>query len=326
MYSIDLSERYYHDTDKKTGYVIDELKSAEEPEKYAYHTLLTGNVLPAFLDTIGDNIDFLILDTMHILPGEILDFLAAFHHLSKNAIVVLHDVSLAYEDWAFVNEITGNLLSGKTCIATSVLFQSVTADKFLNNAIQYPNIATFRINEDTEKYILDVFTSLIIPWAIMPDDEQLKLYGNVFLKEYGEEAFLLWNQAKELSAERLCKKADLAKMHIRCIGRALNDKRVLVYGAGQRAKELFNCLKLTSAEVAAFVVSDGQSKPDTCCGKPVYFYSDIPKEYDDCVIVQAVFSYQVESVLSTQNKYEHVCLPNRIWQTLRGFSFEELFG
>ena len=46
---------------------------------------------PDVIDEIGSDIDFLILDTLHIVPGEILDFLVCLPYLTKDAIVVLHD-------------------------------------------------------------------------------------------------------------------------------------------------------------------------------------------------------------------------------------------
>lgn len=154
MYSVDLSDVYYRNPTKPCGYLINEIDSSERK----FHQLLTGKVLPERFEEIGEGIDFLILDTAHKLPGEVLDFLAVLPLLKENAIVVLHDIALHH-------------FGARNCLATNVLFNSVTADKFLNNAEEFPNIAAFRVNEDTKKYILSVFYSLTLPWEYIPDEK-----------------------------------------------------------------------------------------------------------------------------------------------------------
>ena len=92
VFSIDINEKLYSDNTKDTGYLTEECISYL-PKKVS-RTLYTGGISVEFLDKIGKEIDFLILDTMHILPGELLDFLACLPYLSKNCVGVLHDVVL----------------------------------------------------------------------------------------------------------------------------------------------------------------------------------------------------------------------------------------
>lgn len=90
LFSIDLSPLCYKDNTKKTGYLAEEamLPLAKKP----CHTLLTGALSTDFLGMDGlSDIDFLILDTVHDAPGEILDFLAFLPYLADDAVVVLHD-------------------------------------------------------------------------------------------------------------------------------------------------------------------------------------------------------------------------------------------
>lgn len=42
------------------------------------HQFLLGKAIPFVLERIGKDIDFLILDTAHCLPGELLDFIVCF--------------------------------------------------------------------------------------------------------------------------------------------------------------------------------------------------------------------------------------------------------
>lgn len=297
MYSVDLEEKYYQDKSKKCGYLIEELK--KESDVYDFHTLYTGNILPAFFDKIGCDIDFLILDTTHILPGEILDFLAVFHRLSPNAMVVLHDTILHH------------YAHSANAIATSVLFQSVTADKFINNDEEYPNIAAFRINEDTEKYIMDVFGSLIIPWVYMPSDAQIKIYDEIFFKEYGEGAFRLWDQAKEYARKFISDDEAMIRKMQSFFSGAVREK-VIIYGTGKRGRDIYNFFEGISKKVEFFVVSDGQEKADSFCDCPVYYFSEIPEgEY---LIIKAAYAIEIKNFLDKQGRYEYVDFPEMFWR------------
>lgn len=184
MYSVDLAERYYGDPTKETGWILKEA-ARTYPEKIdlSKHHLLLGDVLPAHLENIGGGIDFLLLDTMHRMPGEVLDFIAAFPYLDQNAIVVLHDVNFSY-GWRTPNG-----------IATTVLFQSVVADKFLNNQDFYPNIAAFKLNSDTDKYMCNVFTALITTWSYLPEEKHLEEYRTITEKHYPPEYMRIYCQA-----------------------------------------------------------------------------------------------------------------------------------
>lgn len=185
LISIDLSKQLYYDNTKETGWVLKRLArmkpEAFDPSKQKF---VLGNVLPVWLDSIPKkSIDFLILDTMHVMPGETLDFIAAFPYLSEDAVVVLHDVRYSY--------VSGDPRG----IATTVLFQSVVADKFLNNQAKYPNIAAFQLNTDTSKYMCNVFTALITTWSYLPEEKHLREYEKVFAANYPAEYLCIYRQA-----------------------------------------------------------------------------------------------------------------------------------
>ena len=147
VFSIDINEKLYSDNTKDTGYLTEECISYL-PKKVS-RTLYTGGISVEFLDKIGKEIDFLILDTMHILPGELLDFLACLPYLSKNCVVVLHDVVLHH---------IGQEANG---YATQVLLDTVVGKKIVGQDPEspqgYPNIGAFEITADTGKYIENVF-------------------------------------------------------------------------------------------------------------------------------------------------------------------------
>ena len=113
LYSVDLSEKYYRDSSLKTGFLAE---SAKKILKNSRHTTYYGYYLPECIESIGDGIDFVILDTVHSLPGELLDFLVSLNKLTNGAVVVMHDVLLPY--WC---------TNSRGAMATTQLFSCVVS-------------------------------------------------------------------------------------------------------------------------------------------------------------------------------------------------------
>ena len=92
LFSIDKSINWYRDGNKKTGYLVQE----KFPELMNKWTLYTGGLTAEFIETIGDGIDLAFIDTIHITPGEMLDWLMVLPFLKNGAIVVFHDAFILY--------------------------------------------------------------------------------------------------------------------------------------------------------------------------------------------------------------------------------------
>lgn len=159
------------------------------------HKLHLGKFLPQVIDEIGGDIDLVILDTIHAMPGEGLDFLAVLPYLKPNAVVVLHDVSLNQTDKAALQH------------ATTVLFSAVTAEKFLNfqpegKLFRYPNIAAFQINEQTVENIENVFLSMILNWGLVlyfPTEQELVIYRKHYRRFYPVELCEIFQEAIDMN-------------------------------------------------------------------------------------------------------------------------------
>lgn len=198
IYSVDLAETFYRGRGERTGYLADELLSTG----HFNHHFLLGKTLAEVLESIGDGIDFVILDTAHNTPGEILDFIAILPYLKDQACVVLHDISF-------------NLIGRSPLgFATQLLLSCVVADKIIvnddNRKYGYPNIGAFRITDDTRKYIENVLDSLLVTWKYVPPVNQFQAYRMIYKKHYGEDfakmfetiynlqkdsnKYLLWNR------------------------------------------------------------------------------------------------------------------------------------
>ncbi len=176
MYSVDFSQKFYRDTSKQSGFIAEEAKKLLNLKNHKFYL---GAGVTSFLEEIGKDIDFVMLDTMHITPGEILDFLVILPYLKSNAVVCLHDVALCQRG-----------PEARNATATGLLFSSVTADKMINLIpddgnikFLYPNIGAFQINQYTLKEIINVVMALMIPWSYVPQNIELKNYTK-FIHHY----------------------------------------------------------------------------------------------------------------------------------------------
>lgn len=196
MYSVDVAENYYRTKDRPTGFLAESIRQNLD---FGEHKLFTGNVLPNVIDDIGGEIDFVILDTKHSLPGELLDFLTVLPYLKDNAVVCMHDVSLHQrQQFSF-------------SYAPGILFSCVTADKMLNftpetsehHNSRYPNIAAFQINSQTAKNIYNVFLALTLRWRYLPTPEQFHAYATFFQRNYSQDLFSIFIEAASMNAYHL---------------------------------------------------------------------------------------------------------------------------
>lgn len=247
MYSVDLSEYYYRDPQKKCGFLVDEVGIKIKGKR----ELITGHIIAECIEQIGSGIDFVILDTIHSCPGEILDFLTIAPFLTKDATVVLHDIGMHYD-------------YSPQAFATQILLDTVTADSFVEEDFtrdgHYPNIGAFVCNNDTMKYIDHVFSALNISWSIIPENKHLDAYRVIFEKYYDD--------------KRLVNKFDVAvklnqKCHLRNQERILSgiielnelvawakeSGSVYIYGMGDRGKKIYKILERNKIQIRSFVVT-----------------------------------------------------------------------
>ena len=305
MYSVDLNKNLYYMNDKETGYVAQKYLSSLNSQ--IKHTFLLGKYLPEYLDVIGDEIDFVIIDTVHYIPGEIIDFLAVLPFLSRNAIVVLHDVVLSH----------CNSMDDPWCCATQVLFAAVTADKYLNNIQEYPNIAAFCVTDDTYKRIADVFSSLTLPWKYPLGDGEIKLYRNWYEKYYSSELCKVFEQAVALNAVTLYKPDIALKEYVQSLKDSLLSgyAHIILYGAGKRGQSLKKCLNSIGINEIEFVVTDNSSE---CAG--VMNYDSIPYDTENVLIIIAAASKQLEDKLD-KSQWHWLKIPEELWM-----SIERIYG
>lgn len=188
MYSVDINQECYRREGKPTGYQLAELK--EYLPNYKNHTFYLGKVLPQYIECIGNEIDFAILDTTHAMPGEILDFLCLLPYLKENAVVVLHDTAL-------------NLTRSEKSFATKILFDIIRGEKYYNYKDRILNIAAFRVTEETFAHAADIFSVLSVSWAYWPSISEILLYRDWYKKFYNTECLELFDIFFEAQYNRM---------------------------------------------------------------------------------------------------------------------------
>jgi len=278
--SADLDTTCYSNREKNIGYLLTE--NTSHYKLYKNHTLLTGKYPVECLSEIGEDIDFLFIDTIHTLPGEVLDFLLVFPKLSPNAIVVFHDTNM-------------HNLHREMWQSNRVLINSITATKFFNSENAYLNVGALKITPDTAKNMEDVFSTLLLPWYCYMNNSILDKYEAEYQKHYSNECLDIWKAARKLNVFASLR----YKLHV-C------QKRLYVYGCGNLGTKLIKFLHGLHYELAGVVVSDDIdiNTLTPTFDEKIYHFSDIPSHPDDCLIILGTLIPEVQTLLENSS-YEY---------------------
>lgn len=197
LISIDVAESWYRDTSKAAGWLGNQY--FKENQGWA---LLTGEDPVEVIENIGGGIDFCLIDTAHLLPVEVLNFLTVLPFLTDDAVVVLHDISLYAQSQLMDCVYTGGHADAYAC---RHVFDTAAADRLTltEDCTGLPNIGAFQVNADTRKYIDGMFGSLAMRWFVpMHEDvELMQRYRDFFEKYYGRRYALLFQSAVDAQPE-----------------------------------------------------------------------------------------------------------------------------
>ena len=171
LVSLDLNKELYNDPKKLTGYRVNQYF----PELSKNWKLYTGEQPHKFLVNLNIKFDFLFLDSAHVSPGEIINFIEALPFLNKNAIVVIHDLF-----WHFRRVIDYKFFP--SCIS---LIPILYGDKvFLHSRDRdVSNIGAVFLHPNQEQHYLDYFLLLLNFWEYIPKDFQINEL-RIFIKKY----------------------------------------------------------------------------------------------------------------------------------------------
>lgn len=285
IFSVDKFEKYYRVPTKRTGYLIEEMARCPGYEDIVFsQKTLIGKTIPYFINDIGSDIDFLILDTTHSLPGELLDFFICLPYLKKGSVVVLHDTIC-------------NLVNYNGSFATKILFDVVKAKKIVNFSVdeekytRLPNIMAFEITEDTKVNAKDILSALTLNWQYgLEDDEKLK-YAQLISNNYGDSFRNLFLgiatvNIRNLYLNQISNYFDDSTL----IDRWIELKSpVLIYGNGMWASKFLTIAKTEDLEISGMIVSDNiDMEKEMNRELPIYKISDVPDNYKDNKIIYAL--------------------------------------
>ncbi|MBR3601202.1 MAG: class I SAM-dependent methyltransferase [Lachnospiraceae bacterium] len=283
MYSVDLVDYYYREPQKEMGYLIDVAKKYLDNSEINHYKYSGG--IGSHIEEIGENkdIEFLILDTKHALPGEVLEFLVCLPYLSEGCIVVLHDVNVHHIEMC-------------NSYVTNVLFASVSANKYYtyDDKAMYgmPNIAAFQVTKDTKRYVEDIILGLSIPWQYKIDDRMMEQYWNVIKNNYSKSTVDLFARVYNTQQHAFLVKDILSRHNCTLYEFKTtwnNSENVVIYGDGYWGTAYREFAKREKLQVDAIVISDGE---EICQkdrdGIPIYHLSELPLEKDNTTFIFAI--------------------------------------
>ena len=193
LFSIDKSDVWYRDKSKKVGWLVKE-RFQDLMDKWALYT----NVNTAeIIETIGNNIDFVLIDTIHTTPGEMLNWLEILPFLKEEAIVVFHDTYLMFcENFIarkginFSNNQLFNYIRGKLILP------------YYGNKNFKRNIGALKLDKNQKRFYKIYFMALGNQWQYFPSEKDLSILREYFKKYYSEKLVKIYNDAIEQNKER----------------------------------------------------------------------------------------------------------------------------
>ena len=260
MYSVDL--RYKVDNKHMDiGYVF---KEQETPSKIKHKFLLGKSIAGQIENVVGENIDLVVLDTTHQIPGEILDFLSVLPFMAENGMVVMHDTNLDY--FHGMGQEVKRIKEAYKFKATKVLFATVVAEKYCDYD-QIPNIGAFKINEDTHKYIMNLFMALSLNWTYKVGTNLLNEYRNVLAQYYSGQCMEVYDMCVNMN-NLLSQNFDKFGKDYTCIWEFPYESipygsRIVLYGAGFVGRRAVSFLQVSNYARIVCVVDSNYEKYKT---------------------------------------------------------------
>ena len=193
LYSIDIAVNWYRDNSKVSGFLAEELESKDNWKMYR------GKDYLDVYEEIGDEIDFIIIDTVHAMPGEFLSFIAALPQLKDGCLVILHDVHL---NMMYHHEDNFSNLYRISAYCNALLFGGVSSkNKWTLKADPITNIGAFIVDESTRENIKDIFHILTSAWNYYPSGLNLSLYKEYVKEHYPIECSKMFDNCLELQSK-----------------------------------------------------------------------------------------------------------------------------
>ena len=191
LFSIDICTQWYRDKTKLSGFMADEIGEKKNWKIFRGYDYLD------VCEEIGGDIDCIIIDTDHVMPGEFLTLIAALPKLKDGCIVVLHDIHLNMS-W-FSNNNFSKYPINEYC--TGLLFGGISSNKKWVLKDDVPNIGAFVVDKSTRDNIKDIFHILCTTWFNFPRKLNIMGYSDYVYRNYSIECYNLFNTCLKLQAK-----------------------------------------------------------------------------------------------------------------------------
>ena len=155
--------------------------------------LFKGNTTAKFIQNIGNNIDLVFLDSVHLEPGEILQFLIVLPFLKEEAVVIFHDIA---------NQITKSGPPGsRREWASYIIFNILKGKKYLpsGNTTLLKDIGAVKLEKNQKRYIYDYFRALAGQWQYFPKEIYIKITRDLFATYYDQKCLKMFDEAVEFN-------------------------------------------------------------------------------------------------------------------------------
>ena len=207
LYSCDLETINY----KFGVYPVGSFAKEKFPELLSQWKLYVGNTTGAFIEEIGGDIDFVFMDTAHVMPGEVLTMIEIFPFLKKGAIIVFDDIDQHVNKYTYTleyfhpcNNLLLSVLRGK-----KIIFQQKNDDTF-----EFSKIGAVILDDNQEDYFFEYFFLLSNNWSYMPNQFELDIIRKIVAKYYKPYFLAMFDKAVALSYKRLKQNGLLKKDYI----------------------------------------------------------------------------------------------------------------
>ena len=182
LISLDLNTNLYFNKSYLTGYRVKKYF----PELTNKWQLFTGKQPHIFLQKLKIKFDFVFLDTAHISPGEIINFIEILPFLSENAIIILHDIMLHLLKENIREKIQS--VSYPQLLLMSVLHGEKI---IINDSKGIDNMGVIFLYRNQKEHYLDYFLLLLSFWDYIPTKKQSNEIREFIKKFFNNELYLL---------------------------------------------------------------------------------------------------------------------------------------
>jgi predicted O-methyltransferase YrrM len=206
LYSCDLERKVYLDNQNDVGYIA----KNSFPELLDKWKLYSGNTTAAFIEEIGGNIDFVFIDTAHVMPGEVLNIIEILPFLKDNAIVVFDDINHQTK----IDLIKLSFFNSCNNILFSVLKGKKIMFKGKKNYFSFSKQGAIILEKDQKKYYFDYFLLLTDNWSYMPNQFEIRTIRELVKKYYSPYLLSIFDKAVKMNYYQLKEKGLLTKDYI----------------------------------------------------------------------------------------------------------------